>query len=94
VIQQLFGQGEKQMTSPLKNIGKVTQERLNSIGVYTLEDLRETGVLETYRLLKAAYKERVTLNALWSLEAALLGIDWRAIPEQRKAELLAELENA
>jgi DNA transformation protein len=77
-----------------KNIGKITRERLHSIGIRDLEDLRQVGVVETYRLLKAAYRERVTLNALWGLEAALLGIDWRAIPEGRKAELRAELEKS
>jgi DNA transformation protein len=75
-----------------KNIGKITRERLHTVGIDSLEDLQRVGVVETYRLLKAAYRERATLNALWALEAALLGIDWRAIPEGRKAELRAEVE--
>lgn len=33
----------------------------------------------------------LSLNALWAMEGALTGTDWRHIPPERKQELLAEL---
>jgi hypothetical protein len=30
-----------------------------------------------------------TLNLLWALDAALLDIDWRTLPDDRKADLRA-----
>lgn len=76
----------------LKNIGRTTEIWLHEIDIHTPDDLRAVGAIEAYRRLKGTFPTLVTLNALWSLEGALLGLDWRAIPDERKAELLAELD--
>jgi DNA transformation protein len=65
---------------------------LNSIGIYTLEDVETVGVVEVYRRLKAAYPQKVTLNMLYGLQAAVLGIPWQAITPDMKAELRAQVE--
>lgn len=80
--------------STLKNIGKTTETWLNEVGIHSPDDLRTVGAVAVYRRLKAAYPAAVTLNALWALEGALLGLDWRAIPDERKTELLAALNTA
>lgn len=77
--------------SPLRNIGEQTLSRLHEIGIFTRTDIARLGVVETYRRLKRTFPKHVTLNALWGLEPALLDIDWRAIPNERKDELKAEL---
>jgi len=78
----------------LKNLGKVGNEWLAGIGIHSAEEVRQLGAVETYRCLKNAYPQAVTLNALYALEGALLGIDWRSIPPERRAELRQLAEDA
>jgi DNA transformation protein and related proteins len=75
----------------IKNMGPKTQVWLHSVGVYTLEDIEQLGVIEVYRRLKNAYPDKVTLNALWGLQGALLGISYTQIPQAMKGEMLAKL---
>lgn len=76
----------------MKNLGPKSTEWLASIGVHTLDDVARLGVVETYRRVKAAYPEKVTLNMLWGLQAALLGIRWDELPQDIKNQLLKEVE--
>ena len=78
--------------SKLKGIGPKTTEWLNDIGVDTLVDLEALGVVEVYKRLKRAYPHKVSLNALYGLQAAVLGIHWNALPLDMKAELRAQAE--
>jgi hypothetical protein len=71
----------------MKNIGPKSREWLASVGVYTLDDVAELGVVETYKRVKAAYPEKVLLNLLWGLQAALLDLPWNELPPDIKSEL-------
>jgi DNA transformation protein and related proteins len=71
----------------MKNIGPKSREWLASVGVSSLEDVAELGVVETYLRVKAAYPEKVSLNMLYGLQAALLGIPWNMLPLDIKEEL-------
>ena len=71
----------------MKNLGPKSREWLASIGIHTLDDVAKIGVVETYRRVKAAYPEKVTLNMLWGLQAALLDIPWNELPPDIKEEL-------
>ena len=71
----------------MKNIGPKSREWLASMGVYTLDDVAELGVVETYKRVKAAYPEKVLLNLLWGLQAALLDLPWNELPPDIKSEL-------
>ena len=64
---------------------------LREAGIRSPEQLDEVGAIEAYRRALAA-GGRPSLNFLWSLEAALLDLDWRELPSGRKAELRAEIE--
>lgn len=70
----------------MKILGPKSDALLADIGLTSLDQLRELGVEETFRMLKSAHPE-VTLNFLWGLEAAVAGIDWRDIDDARKREL-------
>jgi hypothetical protein len=71
----------------MKNIGPKSSEWLASIGIHTLDDVAAIGVVETYKRVKVAYPDKVTLNMLWGLQAALLDIPWNELPSDIKEEL-------
>lgn len=75
----------------MKNIGPKSSEWLASVGVHNLDDVAKLGVVETYKRVKAAYPDKVTLNTLWGLQAALLGIRWNELPDDIKAQLRKEV---
>ena len=71
----------------MKNIGPKSRAWLASVGVHSLEDVEELGAVETYLRVKAAYPEKVSLNMLYGLQAALLDIPWNMLPNNIKEEL-------
>jgi DNA transformation protein and related proteins len=77
----------------MKNIGPKSSQWLASIGIHTLDDVAKLGVVETYKRVKVAYPEKVTLNMLWGLQAALLGIPWNELPPDIKQELRRQVED-
>jgi len=71
----------------LRNIGPRSAEWLESVGIQTVEDLEEVGVVEAYLRTKDAFPDQVSLNLLYGLQAAMLDMDWRQIPESMKRDL-------
>lgn len=78
----------------MKNLGPKSTEWLASVGVHSLEDVARLGVVATYKRVKAAYPELVSLNLLWGLQAALLDIPWNELPSDIKSELKKQLEES
>ena len=78
----------------MKNLGSKSSEWLASVGVYTLDDVAKLGVVETYKRVKAAYPEKVSLNMLWGLQAALLDLPWNELPPDIKSELRKQVEES
>ncbi|KAA0279725.1 MAG: competence protein TfoX [Chloroflexi bacterium] len=76
----------------MKNIGPKSSEWLASIGIHSLEDVARLGVVETYKMVKAAYPERVSLNMLYGLQAALLDIPYQELPQDIRDQLRREVE--
>ena len=77
----------------MRNIGPKSSEWLASVGIHTLDDVANLGVVETYRRVKAAYPEKVSLNLLYGLQAALLELPGNELPPDIKQELRRQLEN-
>lgn len=77
----------------MKNMGPKSSAWLASVGVHTLDDVVELGVVETYRRVKAAYPEKVSLNLLYGLQAALLDLPWNELPPDIKEELKRQPED-
>lgn len=75
----------------LRNLGPASERMLHDAGIGTPEQLDEVGAVEAYRRAVDA-GAHPSLNFLWSLEAALLDLDWRELPAGSKAELQAEIE--
>lgn len=76
---------------PLMNLGPTTRARLAAVGVPDAASLRRIGAAEAYRRLKAHLPNRVSLNALYALHAALDGVHWNTYPEDVKAQMRAEV---
>lgn len=78
----------------MKNMGPKSSEWLASVGVHSLDDVTKLGVVETYRRVKAAYPEKVSLNLLYGLQAALLDLPWHELPTDIKEELKKQVEDS
>jgi DNA transformation protein len=74
----------------LHGIGPYMVRMLAEIDVHTVGALRQLGAVEAFARLRFIAGKRITLNALYAIDGALTGIDWRDIPPARKAALLAE----
>ena len=71
----------------LPNLGPYITKRLTEIDVRNVGDLHAMGAVEAYARLKFRFGREITLNALWGMDAALSGIDWRHLSDDRKSEL-------
>ncbi len=80
-------------TERLRNIGPKSAAWLRQVGLRSVEDLQATGAVGAFlKVRRAGFKP--SLNLLYSLEGALVGSHWQEIPEARRHQLLAELEQA
>ena len=64
---------------------------LLAAGINSPDELDRLGSVEAYRRAIAAGGHR-SLNFLWSLEAALLDVDWRDLPPDLKLLLRHQVE--
>lgn len=80
------------MPNQMLNLGPRSREWLAAVGVHTQADLAAIGSVEAYRRAKAAFPDRISLNLLYGLEGALLGMRWDELPVEMKAELKRQLE--
>lgn len=81
------------MSDGLPQVGTKSAAWLRQVGVRSRADLEKMGAVEAFlRVKRAGFKP--TLNLLWSLEAALLGCHWTAVPPARREALKAALHEA
>ncbi len=78
----------------IKNLGPKTISWLHEVGIHTQADLEDLGAVEAYKRLKAAFPQKVTLNALYGLQAAILNMPWTALPPDMKADLVAQVRES
>jgi len=71
------------------NIGATLVEKLEGIGITSLEELINTGSKEV--LVRLALKDRneVCLLMMYALEGTVQGIRWHGLSQERKDELKA-----
>jgi hypothetical protein len=71
----------------LRNIGPKSAAWLRQTGIRTQADLEAVGALAAYvRVKRAGFKP--SLNLLYALEGAILGVHWQDIPDERRSELV------
>lgn len=76
----------------LTNIGPTIAARLSEVGISTVGDLRRVGVVKAFQRVRAqnADKHIPVCYYLYSLQGALQGVHWDALPEQAKRKLTRE----
>lgn len=83
----------KTQVTSLRNIDHEMGMWLLGVGVRTVEQLKEEGVVAVYKKCKATYGEKVTLRFLWSLQAGLYDMHWNELPDDVKQSLLLQLDD-
>jgi DNA transformation protein and related proteins len=74
-----------------RNLGPKSAEWLADLGIHTLEDLEEKGVVATWKALQN-FHEGANKNMLWAMMGAVMDLDWREIPIELKEQIKKELE--
>jgi hypothetical protein len=82
---------ERDRAGPLRNVGPVSRRWLAEVGVVHRRDLERAGIVATFRMVRDLHPREVSWNLLWALEGALCDCDWRAVSEERKRELRAQV---
>jgi DNA transformation protein len=77
----------------LANLGPKSEAVLRRVGVRTLGQLRELGSVHVYCRAKAL-EPSVTLNLLWALEGAILGVPWQEVAKVHRSSLLLALDDS
>ena len=77
----------------LRNLGPVSAEMLQALGITTRAELERVGPVLAYRALKEA-QPGVSLNLLYALYGALTGQRWDQLSETTRARLRREAEAA
>lgn len=69
------------------NIGETLAQKLQQVGINSIEDLRASGSEDAFIKLKTVDPEGACINMLYALEGAIVGIRWHHLAESRKKEL-------
>lgn len=78
--------------SKLKNLGPVSINMLNEIGIFTKKDIIEAGPSKIYHILKANGKD-VSMIIVYALYGAINNIHFAEIDKETKKMLINEVEN-
>ena len=77
----------------LKNIGKKIAGRLNEVGIFSEDDLRQVGAVGAHGKIREKHPNKILpiCYYLYSFEGALTDRHWNEISEQRKRQLRAQV---
>ena len=77
----------------IRNVGPKSAAWLRQVGVRTIDDLRRTGVVESFMKVKRA-GFRPSLNLLYAMQGALDDCHWADLPDEVKTSLVLAAETA
>lgn len=72
--------------SELPNIGKVVEEQLNQVGIFTFEDLKAVGAKQAWLKIQGI-DSSACIHRLLALEGAIQGVKKTDLPSQTKVDL-------
>ncbi len=93
-------QKDKRAISEMRNMGPACEPDLNAAGIMIAEDVIRIGPEETFirmllgRIQTGRSAKCCNASYLYAIHGAIHDLDWRAIPDEKKAEyksLAAEL---
>ncbi len=70
----------------LPNIGKVVEEQLNQVGIFTEKDLKAEGSKNAWLKIQGI-DESACIHRLLALEGAVRGVKKTALPDEVKMDL-------
>ncbi|KZX14901.1 hypothetical protein MBCUT_18540 [Methanobrevibacter cuticularis] len=70
----------------LPNIGKILEKQLNTVGIKTIEDLKEIGSKEAWLKIREI-DDSACYNRLCGLEGAIQNIRWFDLSDKDKKDL-------
>lgn len=70
----------------LPNIGKVVEEQLNQVGIFTEEDLKAAGSKNAWLKIQGI-DESACIHRFLALEGAVRGVKKTGLPDEVKADL-------
>lgn len=70
------------------NIGPVLSERLRSVGIDTLEQLRQLGALQVWSMIAQQTPSEECVHTLLALEGAIRSTRWTALSQAERNRLL------
>ena len=83
----------QQRIASLKNLGPKSAERIVAAGITDSDALCRIGAAAAYHKVKSKFPKDTSLNLLWAIQGALMGIHWHNIQDDLKQHLLTELED-
>lgn len=78
------------MSTPIEdgvNLGKRSGQLLRTVGIETLEQLRDIGSVPAWYLVKSAFPEHVTVIWAYAFEGAIRGVSLTLLSAAEKAAL-------
>ncbi|MGV8944139.1 TfoX/Sxy family protein [Thermomonas sp.] len=77
----------------MRNIGPKSAAWLRQVGLRSLHEISDIGVVEAFmKVRRAGFKP--SLNLLYALEGAVLDCHWQEVPDTRRTELVTAAEAA
>jgi DNA transformation protein and related proteins len=92
-LAQLAAEAKESPLRKMRNLGEQSVAWLLDVGIRSPKELEGVGAVGAYRAV-VARGHGPSLNLLWALDGAIRNKMWSRLPEERKAELQAELEAA
>jgi len=77
--------------SQLLNLGPKSESWLNDVGIHSKHDLEQVGAVQAFLLLKGK-GHKPSLNMLYAMAGALMGVRWDKLTGKKKAKLLLEVD--
>ncbi len=66
---------------------------LGDLGIQTRDELSRVGAVQAWIQLKAVRQGQISMIALYAMQAALMDVDWRDLPDELKAALREAAES-
>ena len=76
----------------LPNLRLGTERMLKKAGISSVAELKEAGAVNAYKAILKTHSSTVNLELLWALEGAIEGKHWSVVSQQKRDELMSQLD--